>query len=191
MPPFMGQGMCAGIRDVSNLAWKISLCIKNKHNEKFLDTYQTERFSNAKEYIETTMRMGEFVNAIGSEKITDNISSKPDGTKKMESIKPKLGFGLGDKTDRNRGKIFPQLKMKNGKTLDDKFSTLPLVLLSSELKKQKSKSKIPIITEKEVVGLSNVLKSYDAKAIVVRPDRFILKTCKSIKDFNQIEYLPL
>ena len=191
MPPFMGQGMCAGIRDVSNLAWKISLCIKNKHNEKFLDTYQTERFSNAREYIETTMRMGEFVNAIGSDKITDNISSKPDGTKKMESIKPKLGFGLGDKTDRNRGKIFPQLKMKNGKTLDDKFSTLPLVLLSSELKKQKSKSKIPIITEKEVVGLSNVLKSYDAKAIVVRPDRFILKTCKSIKDFNQIEHLPL
>jgi len=191
MPPFMGQGMCAGIRDVSNLAWKISLCIKNKHNEDFLDTYQTERFSNAREYIETTMRMGEFVNAIGSDKITDNISSKPDGTKKMESIKPKLGFGLGDKTDRNRGKIFPQLKMKNGKTLDDKFSTLPLVLLSSELKKQKSKSKIPIITEKEVVGLSNVLKSYDAKAIVVRPDRFILKTCKSIKDFNQIEHLPL
>ena len=191
MPPFMGQGMCAGIRDVSNLAWKISLCIKNKHNEKFLDTYQTERFSNAKEYIETTMRMGEFVNAIGSEKITDNISSKPDGTKKMESIKPKLGFGLGDKTDRNRGKIFPQLKMKNGKTLDDKFSTLPLVLLSSELKKQKSKSKIPIITEKEVVGLSNVLKSYEAKAVIVRPDRFILKTCKTTKDFNQIEHLPL
>ncbi len=191
MPPFMGQGMCAGIRDASNLAWKISLCVKNKHNEDFLDTYQTERFSNAREYIETTMRMGEFVNAIGSDKITNNISSKPDGTKKMESIKPKLGFGLGDKTDRNRGKIFPQLKMKNGKTLDDKFSTSPLVLLSSELKKQKSKSKIPIITEKEVVGLSNVLKSYEAKAVIVRPDRFILKTCKTTKDFNQIEHLPL
>jgi len=191
MPPFMGQGMCAGIRDASNLAWKISLCIKNNHNEDFLDTYQTERFSNAKEYIETTMRMGEFVNAIGSEKITDNISSKPDGTKKMESIKPKLGYGLGDKKDRNRGKIFPQLKMKNGKTLDDKFSTSPLVLLSSELKKQKSKIKIPIITEKEVVGLSNVLKSFEAKAVIVRPDRFILKTCKDIKDFNQIKNLPL
>ncbi len=191
MPPFMGQGMCAGIRDVSNLAWKISLCIKNKHDEKFLDSYQTERFSNVKEYIETTMRMGEFVNAIGSEKITDNISSKPDGTKKMDSIKPKLGFGLGDKTDKNRGKIFPQLKMKNGKTLDEKFSTSPLVLLSSELDKQKSKSKISIITEKEVVGLSNILKDYKAKAVVVRPDRFVLKTCKNTKDFNQIKHLPL
>ena len=81
--------------------------------------------------------------------------------------------------------------MKNGKILDNKFSTSPLVLLSSELKKQKSKSKIPIITEKEVIGLSNVLKNYKAKAIIVRPDRFILKTCKTTKDFNQIEYLPL
>ena len=109
----------------------------------------------------------------------------------MESIKPKLGLGLGNETDTNRGKIFPQLKMKNGKTLDDKFSTLPLLLLSSELKKQKTKSKIPIITEKEVVGLSNVLKNYEAKAVIVRPDRFILKTCKTIKDFNQIKNLPL
>ena len=191
MPPFMGQGMCAGIRDASNLAWKISLCIKSKHSENFLDTYQTERFSNAKEYIETTMRMGEFVNAIGSDKITDNISSQPDGTRKMQSIKPKLGFGLGNNKDKNRGKVFPQLKMKNGKTLDEKFSISPILLLSSEFKKQKTKSKIPIVNEKEVVGLSNILKNYDAKAVIVRPDRFVLKTYKSIKDIGKIDRLPL
>ena len=28
-------------------------------------------------------------------------------------------------------------------------------------------------------------------AVIVRPDRFILKTCKDIKDFNQIKNLPL
>jgi len=191
MPPFMGQGMCAGIRDASNLAWKISLCIKNKHSGDLLDTYQTERFSNAKEYIETTMRMGEFVNAVGSDKITDNISSQPDGTRKMQSIKPKLGFGLGNMKDKNRGKIFPQLKMKNGKTLDDKFSTSPLLLLSSGLKKMKIKSKMPIINDNEVVGLANLLKLYNVKAILVRPDRFILKTFKDLKDLNQIEHLLL
>ena len=49
MPPFMGQGMCAGIRDVSNLAWKISYCLNNKHDENLLKTYQSERSSNVKE----------------------------------------------------------------------------------------------------------------------------------------------
>ena len=191
MPPFMGQGMCAGIRDVSNLAWKISWCIKKNHDEKFLDTYQTERFSNAKEYIETTMRMGEFVNAVGSENITDNISYGPGGTKSMQSIKPKLGVGLGSNKDKNRGKIFPQLKMKNGKTLDEKFSKSPLLLTSSKLSKKISLNKIHSITDKEIKGLSDLLKSYNAKAIVVRPDRFILKTFKELKDFNQIESLPL
>ncbi len=191
MPPFMGQGMCAGIRDVSNLAWKISWCIKNNHNEKFLDTYQSERFSNAKEYIETTMRMGEFVNAVGSENITDNIISGPNGTKSMQSIKPKLGLGLGSNKDKNRGKIFPQLIMKNGKTLDEKFSMSPLLLTSSKLSKKISLNKIQSITDKDIKGLNNLLKSYNAKAIIVRPDRFILKTCKKVKDFNQIESLPL
>ena len=191
MPPFMGQGMCAGIRDASNLAWKISWCIKNNHNEKFLDSYQTERFSNAKEYIETTMRMGEFVNAVGSENITDNISSGPGGTKSMQSIKPKLGVGLGSNKDKNRGKIFPQLKMKNGETLDDKFSRSPLLLASSKISKKISLKKIHSITDKDIKGLSNLLKSYKAEAIIVRPDRFILKTYNKVKDFNQIKALPL
>ena len=191
MPPFMGQGMCAGIRDASNLAWKISWCINNKHDEKFLDTYQTERFSNVKEYIETTMRMGEFVNAVGTENITDNISSGPDGTKSMQSIKPKLGTGLGSNKDKNRGKIFPQLKMKNGKTLDEKFSKSPLLLTSYKFARKVSLKKIQSITDKDIKGLSNLLKNYKAKAIIVRPDRFILKTCKSANDFNQINYLPL
>ena len=109
----------------------------------------------------------------------------------MQSIKPKLGFGLGNNKDKNRGKVFPQLKMKNGKTLDEKFSILPILLLSSEFKKQKTKSKIPIVNEKEVVGLSNILKNYDAKAVIVRPDRFVLKTYKSIKDIGKIDRLPL
>ena len=191
MPPFMGQGMCAGIRDASNLAWKISWCINNKHDGKFLDTYQTERFSNVKEYIETTMRMGEFVNAVGSENITDNISSGPDGTKSMQSIKPKLGIGLGSNKDKNRGKTFPQLKMKNGKTLDEKFSISPLLLTSSKLVKKVSLKKIQSISDKDIKGLSNLLKTYKAKAIIVRPDRFILKTFKSANDFNRINYLPL
>jgi len=183
MPPFMGQGMCAGIRDVSNLAWKIAKCLRDKHSEKLLNTYQSERFSNVKKYVQTTMRMGEFVNAVGSDQITDNISSSNDGTKSMQSIKPKLGQGLGKKTDKNRGEIFPQLKTKNGKSLDEKFSKKSILLLSPQIKNKFSK-KLNSTGSKNYIGLSNYFKKSNSKAIIVRPDRFILASCNSLKNLN-------
>ncbi len=184
MPPFMGQGMCAGIRDVSNLAWKISKCLKSKYSEKMLKTYQSERFSNVKEYIETTMRMGEFVNAVGSDQITDNISSTNEGTKSMKSIKPKLGKGLGEKKDKNRGKIFPQFKLKNGKNLDNLFSKKSILLLSSSIKK-KIPNKINYLKSSNVIGLSNYFINLDTKALIVRPDRYIYASLKSKRSFEK------
>tara|TARA_B100001996_G_scaffold215323_1_gene165496 strand:- start:532 stop:1458 length:927 start_codon:yes stop_codon:yes gene_type:complete len=183
MPPFMGQGMCAGIRDASNLAWKIAKCLRDKHSEKLLNTYQSERFSNAKEYVQTTMRMGEFVNAVGSDQITDNISSSKDGSKSMQSIKPTLGNGLGKKSDKNRGKNFPQFKSINGKSLDEKFSKKPILLFSPIIKKKISK-KINSTNSKNYLGLSSYFKISNLKAIIVRPDRFILASCKYQKNLN-------
>ena len=40
MPPFMGQGMCAGLRDTWNLAWKLGLVLDDKADDRLLDTYQ-------------------------------------------------------------------------------------------------------------------------------------------------------
>ena len=183
MPPFMGQGMCAGIRDVSNLAWKISKCLRIKHDEKFLNTYQSERFSNVREYIETTMRMGEFVNAVESIQITDNISSEADGTKSMQSIKPKLGNGLGKRNDKIRGKIFPQFKLYSGKYLDIVYSKKPVLLYSPGIKKNIS-NKIISIKSSKVNGLSNYFKKFKSKAIIVRPDRFILASLSLNESFD-------
>ena len=103
----------------------------------------------------------------------------------MQSIKPKLGPGLGENNDNNRGIIFPQLQMKNGKSLDDKFSKNLLLIISSELKKKRKFSKFPTIIENEVLGLSKLLKYYKSKAIIVRPDRFIFKSCDSLKNFDK------
>ncbi len=181
MPPFMGQGMCAGIRDASNLAWKIANCIRNKFNETLLNTYQSERSLNVKEYIETTMRMGEFVNAVESIQITDNIKSDNKGIKSMQSIKPKLGKGLGNLKDRNRGKTFPQFKLKNNKILDDYFSKKGMIILSSDIKPKTSKND-SILKAKNLSEVSRYLKNINSKAILVRPDRFILASARSNKD---------
>ena len=183
MPPFMGQGMCAGIRDASNLAWKIANCIRNKFDETLLNTYQSERSLNVKEYIETTMRMGEFVNAVESIQITDNIKSDNKGIKSMQSIKPKLGKGLGNIKDRNRGKTFPQFKLKNNKTLDDHFSKKGMIILSSEIKHKNLKN-YSLLKAKNLSNVSKYLKNINSKAILVRPDRFILASARSNKDVS-------
>ena len=184
MPPFMGQGMCAGIRDVSNLAWKISHCLKKKHDDKLLNTYQSERSSNVKEYIETTMRMGEFVNAVGKSPITNNISADSEGRKSMKSIKPKLGLGLGKPKDKFRGNIFPQFK-NNGKNLDIKFSKKPILVLSDKFKQSLS-NKINFYRNKSNTNLSRYLENANCEGLIVRPDRFILASIKNLKDVKLI-----
>ena len=42
-PPFLGQGMCQGARDVSNLAWKLHAVLKLGAADSLLDTYGGER----------------------------------------------------------------------------------------------------------------------------------------------------
>lgn len=43
MPPFMGQGMCSGIRDAANLAWKLAEVVHEGAPASLLDTYEAER----------------------------------------------------------------------------------------------------------------------------------------------------
>lgn len=43
MPPFMGQGLCAGVRDAFNLAWKLDAVMRLGASPALLDTYGEER----------------------------------------------------------------------------------------------------------------------------------------------------
>lgn len=43
MPPFAGQGMCSGIRDAANLAWKLHLVLRRSADPALLGTYSSER----------------------------------------------------------------------------------------------------------------------------------------------------
>jgi 3-(3-hydroxy-phenyl)propionate hydroxylase len=42
-PPFAGQGLCAGIRDVANLSWKLAAVLRGDADPRILDTYEQER----------------------------------------------------------------------------------------------------------------------------------------------------
>ncbi len=61
MPPFAGQGMCSGIRDAANLAWKLIAVLRGRATGALLDTYQAEREPNTRAYIRLAMDMGRVV----------------------------------------------------------------------------------------------------------------------------------
>jgi 2-polyprenyl-6-methoxyphenol hydroxylase-like FAD-dependent oxidoreductase len=42
-PPFRGQGLCSGLRDAWNLAWKLGMIFDGRASDRLLDSYTVER----------------------------------------------------------------------------------------------------------------------------------------------------
>ncbi len=61
MPPFAGQGMCSGVRDAANLAWKLAAVLRDGAADRLLDTYETERRPHVKAIIDLALMMGRTV----------------------------------------------------------------------------------------------------------------------------------
>lgn len=57
-PPFFGQGMCHGLRDAANLAWKLALVQSGLADAALLDTYQKERDAQVRHVIGRAVDVG-------------------------------------------------------------------------------------------------------------------------------------
>jgi 3-(3-hydroxy-phenyl)propionate hydroxylase len=60
MPPFLGQGMCSGMRDAANLAWKLDAVVHGA-DPALLDTYQAERAPHVRSIIESAVGFGRLI----------------------------------------------------------------------------------------------------------------------------------
>ena len=61
MPPFLGQGMCAGLRDAENLAWKLGGVLQGQFSPAVLDTYHSERYAHVHAVIKQAVQIGDII----------------------------------------------------------------------------------------------------------------------------------
>ncbi len=99
MPPFAGQGMCAGLRDAFNLAWKLGLVLDGVASDAMLSSYGPERTPHVRHFIDMSMELGRVICVPDAEaalkRDRDMIAAlENDSLAPPAASPPRLGPGL-------------------------------------------------------------------------------------------------
>jgi 3-(3-hydroxy-phenyl)propionate hydroxylase len=114
-PPFLGQGMCQGMRDVRNLAWKLRQVISGEAGDALLDTYGAERAPHVRTLISAIKDIGRYIceldPAAARERDARLLASTNGEVKTLvrQDLMPGLEQGLlSGRARSGRGMLFPQ-----------------------------------------------------------------------------------
>ena len=196
-PPFMGQGMCAGIRDAANLGWKLLAVLKQGKSERLLDSYQSERQPHVREYIDLTIQMGQLINRTASAVVAGNATDPEDGPQTMGQLKPSLGpengKGIGIGASALIGVLFPQPKLQSGNLLDDEIGRGFALITSPSFQAKMTATDRGKFKELDIAVLSDGaakleawFKDHGVGAVLLRPDRYILGSAKQPPDLASL-----
>ena len=70
-PPFAGQGLNSGFRDVANLSWKLAAVVQGRAAPSILDSYEPERRDHAWELIDTALELGRQIQPIDAQQAAE------------------------------------------------------------------------------------------------------------------------
>lgn len=135
MPPFMGQGMCSGLRDAFNLAWKFDVVMKGHATAELLDTYELERKPHADRIIDISTHLGSIVCVADKVQAAARDRSYKDGTAAAPPEFPHLQAGLIDPDSALAGKLSPHARVivgQRGGWMDEVVGTGFAVLYRSD-----------------------------------------------------------
>ena len=114
-PPFLGQGMCQGVRDAANLSWKLGAVLRGEAGDALLDSYGEERKGHVTELTTRIKAVGQIVGERDVEKARKrdaHLLEVCGGVVKpqpRQNVQPALTHGLlAAQTHPARGSLFPQ-----------------------------------------------------------------------------------
>lgn len=118
MPPFLGQGLCSGLRDASSLAWRLCLVASELASESILDSYGTERGAHVREIIEEAVAIGKVICELDPQKAGERDARmlaelNDPAALTVEPPHPRLGQpSITDVGDEHSGRLSLQARVE-------------------------------------------------------------------------------
>jgi len=173
-PPFLGQGMCAGMRDAANLAWKLSAVLRGGAPDSLLDTYESERAPHIRAFIELAVKLGAVLQETDPAAAAARDARFAAGAEMFDFPQPQLGPGCRTDAPPPVGTIFPQPRLPDGRPMDEAIGRRFAILGDTEI--------LGGLTTRAALlpGIgADWLARHDTRAVILRPDRYVFALART------------
>ncbi len=193
-PPFIGQGLCAGLRDAHNLAWKLAATLDGEPDgEELLESYQAERAPHAEAMIRGAVRIGRAMTggqdaaAAVRRTLVGAVLRIPGVARRAASVLP-TRYGPSALVDPHRhrrditGQVCPQPRagaVPFDDVLGDGWTLLadgPVDPVLAERARRRGARTVPVGALAGSEQLRQWMHDGRAGAVLLRPDRVVLAT---------------
>jgi 3-(3-hydroxy-phenyl)propionate hydroxylase len=198
-PPFYGQGMCHGLRDVRNLLWKLALVLAGAADREVLATYQAEREPHVRAIIEKAVENGRYICTLDSE-----LAARRDADYRQKlragadvgsfrNVIPGLGAGLIDDGSAHGpvGALFPQpwLEHQDGRVPFDELLGRGFAAVTTEEPSAGAGWFTDAIGARIVGAPAEVagwFEQHECTWALVRPDRYVFGVARNADEFRAL-----
>jgi len=196
-PPFIGQGLCAGIRDAMNLSWKLAGVIHGWLPQSVLDSYEQERKPHARYMIRFALTVGRVMTAGGEagnvlrRAVVPRLHLIPGVRRKVvDSTTPALSDSALVVRNRRRrglaGRLCPNPILDGGQRFDDivgpRFAVITSVPLTGHQRDELRHRGAVAVAAESGSELAHWLHRGHARAAVIRPDGAVMRAGRDISD---------
>lgn len=120
MPPFLGQGLCSGMRDAMALSWRLNTVLGGQATRDLLGSYGPERTEHVQEIVRQAVEMGRIICMLDPVEVAARDARMKAALKDPALMlkpppEPRLGNGGAYRAqDRNAGYLSVQGRVRRG-----------------------------------------------------------------------------